>query len=161
MFSSCSIASFPPILLWLLLSPLFAVPPPFLPPGNSTRSTPVSRLLADRDCLRPGLDFPVSASPLLLYLAYLDTHSSSTHSHVSHLPHNLTPPVWFLRMCVFLENAHLPCALCCYFTNLAAFFLFTTSDWFLFLLLLLTLPPSGATFSRCTLSTKFRGKKEK
>lgn len=67
--------------------------PPFLPPSNSTPSTPVSRLPADRDCLRPGLDFPVSASPPLLYRSYLDAHSSSSHSHVFRLPHNLTPPV--------------------------------------------------------------------
>lgn len=48
--------------------PSLLLSPPSLSPCNSTLSTLISRLLANRDCSRPGLDFPVLTSPLLCFI---------------------------------------------------------------------------------------------
>lgn len=121
---------------------------PFLSPCNLTLSTLVSCLFANTDCSRPGLDFPVLTSPLL-YLIFqcisTPTPHPLTHSCVFVLPRTLPIFVWFLRTCVFLENIPPSCSFgCCLFLNLRLFFLFPTSDWFPYPLLLLPLSVMGA-----------------
>lgn len=122
-------------------SPFSSAVSPFPSPCNWTLSTLVSHLLADKDCQQPGLDFPILKTLRRGgYLSeYLNTHSSSTHSHVCLLPHTLLFLMWFLRTCVFLENIPPSCSFYCLFANLIPVFLFPTSDWFLFLLLSLSL----------------------
>lgn len=69
-FTSCSITLFLPVVVQLLLSPSLPLSPPFLYPCNSTLPTLVSRLLANTDCLRPGLDFPVLTSLLVRFISH-------------------------------------------------------------------------------------------
>ena len=98
---------------------------PFPSPCNLTLSTLVSCLVANTDCSRLGLDFPVLASPLLRFIFQsisTPTPYSLTHSHVFLLPHTLPIFVWFLRTCVFLANTPPLCSFYrCLFSNLRLF----------------------------------------
>lgn len=93
-------------------SPFSSAVSPFLSPCNLTLSTLVSRLLGKQRLLAAGTRFSCLNLPSsVFYLSeYLNTHSSSTHSHVFLLPHNLLFRVWFLRTYVFLENIPPSCS---------------------------------------------------
>lgn len=110
---------------------------PFLSPCNSTLSPLVSCHLANTDCSRSGLDFPVLTSSLVCFLSLsISLHPLPIHSlSCVLLPHTLLFLVWFLRTCVFLENIPPSCSLLSLLKS-RTFFLFQTSDLFLFLLLL-------------------------
>lgn len=85
------------LLVFSLLSPnrhvTSLLPPllpssPFLSPCNFTLSTLVSCLLANTDCLRPGLDFPVFTSPLLCFIFQsISTPTPHSLTHMFPLPH--------------------------------------------------------------------------
>lgn len=135
-FTSCSIALFISQSSCHGSSPFSLSVSPFLSPCNLTRSTLVSCLLANTDCSRPGLDFPVLSSPLFGFIF----QSISTPT-----PHSLTlrfsPPPYPLfagliskNMCVFRKHTSLMFALLS-LLKYQAVFLFPTSDWFIFLLL--------------------------
>lgn len=123
-------------------APLPSLPlsPPFLYPCNSTLPTLVSRLLANTDCLRPGLDFPVLTSLLVRFIS---------HSIWTPTPHPLSlmcfsspVPSFFScaiskNICVFRKHATLAFLLLSLLKS-RTLFLFPTSDWFLFVLPLLS-----------------------
>lgn len=91
------------------LLPSLLLPPPYFSPCNLTLSALVSRLHTNRDCSRPGLDFPVLTSPLLCFICqeYLHTHSSSTHSCFSPPPYPPFSCEISKNMCVFRKHTSL------------------------------------------------------
>lgn len=91
-----------PVVMSQLLSLLFFCLPPFLPPCNLTPSTLVSCLLANRDCSRLGLDFPVLTSPLFCFI--FQSISTPTPHSLTHAASCVSPPPCSPFSCVISKN---------------------------------------------------------